>query len=425
MWYTLKQLTKYIQLFVNFFKLEQDDFNILDSTEVLRRRNILVNRVLMLTNIFVTLITITYPHTIPVYQTISVLVPTFGINILIFYFVNYNADNHDKQLLGMYVAVLSVLYLSFRMYFLYPSAYSYFFIYYALIVVALFQNRHAMMLGGTLGVVIATIFHLNDMHQLSTQNELAYTIISSPENALRDIIILSFLLLFYIFVLTAMVIFSEYLDKERKKELQKRSELEREFNEVLFNVFDTIEDFTQINDKNELGGDYAVAIMAKKLALMLELSEQEADEVFTFAISTGINYDYSLEYDDIQKENLLKDYDSIKYKLDMGSRLLRRMRLKIKMDTMVRTRYESSWFLSSNFKRMTGEDSSIENQIVLICDTYVTLRDKQSYKKALVHAKAIKELSDNFTHIFEEKILNTFLENHVEFEVVYEKVRHS
>ena len=55
----LKRLTKYLQQIINFFKLEQDDFNILDSTELLRRRNILVNRVLMLTNVFVTIIAVT------------------------------------------------------------------------------------------------------------------------------------------------------------------------------------------------------------------------------------------------------------------------------------------------------------------------------------------------------------------------------
>ncbi|HEY8436427.1 MAG TPA: hypothetical protein VIK63_05260 [Haloplasmataceae bacterium] len=421
----MKRLTKYLQQIINFFKLEQDDFNILDSTELLRRRNILVNRVLMLTNVFVTIIAVTYPLKVPAYQTVSVLIPTVGINFLIYYFVNYNAQDHDKQLLGMYVAVLSVCYLSFRMYFLYPSAYSYFFIYYALIVVALFQNRHAMIIGGTLSLVIATIFHMSDVNKLAANDEPVYTIISSRDHAMRDVTILSFLLLFYVFVLTAMVIFSEYLDRERKKELQRRSELEREFNEVLFNVFDTIEDFAQINDQNELSGDYAVAIMSKKLALMLGMNEQEADRVFAYAISTGINYDYSLDYDEMQKQNLLKDYDSIKYKLDMGSRLLRRMRLKIKMDALVRSRFESNWFHSSQFKQMTGEDSSLENQIVLICDTYVTLRDRQSYKKPMVHAKAIKELADHFTHIFDERVLNTFLENHVEFEVVYEKIRHA
>lgn len=418
----MKSIMKYIQLIINFFSFEVKDFNILDSTEVLRRRNIIVNRVLMLTNIFVTLITLTYPDSVPFYQTITVLVPTLGINVLIQYFVHHNADDHDKQLLGMYVAVLSVCYLAFRMYFLYPSTYSYFFIYLALAIIALFQNRHAIVLGSTLSFGIITIFHIYDIHKMNT-GQVIFSIVTSKENAMRDIIILSFLLLFYIFVLTSMVIFSEYMDKERKNELQKRSELEKEFKDVLFNVFDSIEDFARVNDEKELGGDYTVAIMAKKLALMLHLNEQQADHVFQYAIAAGINYDYSLEYDEIEKENLLKDYDSIKYKLDMGSRLMKRTRIKIKVETLVRSRFESNWFLSNNFKQMKGEDSSIENQIVLICDTYVTLRDRQAYKKPLIHGKAIKELSDNFTHIFDEMVLKVFLDNHVEFEVIYDKVR--
>ena len=51
------------------------------------------------------------------------------------------------------------------------------------------------------------------------------------------------------------------------------------------------------------------------------------------------------------------------------------------------------------------------------------LRDKQSYKKALPHAKAIKDLSETFNHFFDEELMNTFLNNHVEFEIIYERTR--
>jgi hypothetical protein len=368
--------------------------------------------------------TLTYPGSIQFVDTLTILIPTIGINILVWFFVNNNQEDHDKQLLGMYVAVLSVSYLAFRLYFMYPTTYTYLFIYFALAIIALFQNRHAMMIGAVLIFGIASIFHINEINSVKDQAGV-FSIISGNEFALRDIAILSILLLLYIFVLASMVIFSEYMDRERKLELQKRSDLEKEFNQVLFSVFDTIEDFSKVSYADELGGEYAAAIMSKKLAILANLSEQEADEVFNFAISTGMNYDFSLDYSEMQKENLLKDYESIKYKLDTGSTLLRRMRIKIKTEALVRSRFESTWSISENFKKIKGEDSSIENQIVLLCDTYVMLRDKQSYKKPIVHIKAIKELSENFNHLFDESVLKVFFENHVEFEVIYEKVRQS
>jgi hypothetical protein len=418
----MKQMSAILMNIVKFFSFEVEGFDILNSTEVIRRRNIIVNRVLMITNILVTVITLTYPESIPFYQTLSVLIPTLGINFLISYFVNNKSDDQEKQLLGMYVAVLSVSYLALRLYLLYPATYTYLFLYFALGIIALFQNRHAMMIGSVLIFGIASFFHINEMMVVSDNVEL-FSIIGSHETALRDTTILTLFLLLFIFVLTSMVIFSEYMDRERKQELQKRSDLEREFNEVLFSVFDTIEDFSKVGEDEELSGEYAVAIMAKKLAIMHGMSEQEADHVFQFAVSIGVNYDFSLDYDDHQKENLLKDYATIKYKLHTGSALLRRMRLKIKTESMVRSRYESNWFISDNFKKFKGEDSSIENQLVMICETYLLLRDKQNYKKSLAHAKTVKELSDNFTHLFDDRVIAVFFENHVEFEVIYEKVR--
>lgn len=421
-----KKVSSVLMNIVKFFSFEVEGFDILDSTEVLRRRNIIVNRVLLITNIMVTIILILNSGSgkaIPIYHSISVIVPTIGINFLISYFVHNNKDDQEKQILGMYVAVLSVCYLAFRLYLLQPATYTYLFIYFALAIIALFQNRHAIIIGAVLIFGIATFFHLNEMYQLQIDNlQSVFSILNNSSQPFKDITILSLFLLLYIFVLTSMVIFSEYMDQERKKELLKRSELEKEFNHVLFNVFDTIEDFSKVTEHDELGGEYAVAVMAKKLAMLYNFTEQESDQIFNFAITIGVNYDFSIDYDDIKKENLVKDYDTIRYKLNTGSAMLRRMRIKIKTDAMVRSRYES-WFLSENFKRIKGEDSSIENQIVLLCETYLYLRDKQSYKKAMPHVKAIKELSDNFSHLFNETLMSSFFENHVEFEVIYDKVR--
>jgi response regulator RpfG family c-di-GMP phosphodiesterase len=240
--------------------------------------------------------------------------------------------------------------------------------------------------------------------------------------SLNEITVYTLFLVLFILVLTAMVFFSEYMDKQRKDELAKREKIENEFNDVLFSVFDTIEDFSQVTEDDELSSDYVTALMAKKLGLLLKYEEEKCDQLFSFAIVIGVNNDFSLDYDENQKASLLKDYSKIKYKLNIGQSLLKRTRIKIKCEGMVRSRYES-WFVSENFKKIKSEDDSIDNQIVLLCEMYVILRDKQSYKKALPHIKAIKEITDTFNHFFDESLLNTFLENHVEFEVIYERTR--
>ncbi len=400
---------------MKFFTLEVDGFDILNSTEVLRRKNIIVNRLLLIANILITIFVTMYYQSIGLPRSLSLLLPSLFINILIAYFVSNQKKDYEKQVMGMYLAVLSVCYIALRIYFIYPAPQTYVFIYIALVIIALFQNRHAIILGDVLIFSVATFIHIN---------EIGKTLISSQENATHDISVYTMFLILFIFVMTSMVFFSEYMDKERKNELKKREELEQEFQNVLWDVFDTIEDFSQTTDDDELSSEYVVALMAKRLGLLLKFDEEKCDQLFNFSIVIGVNNDFNLNYSEDDKKNILKDYHKIRYKLGVGNMLLRRTRIRIKSEAMVRSRYES-WFISENFKKIKAEDSNIENQIVLLCETYVTLRDKQSYKKALPHGKVMKEMMDKFSHFFDDEVLNTFVDNHVEFEVIYERTRNN
>jgi len=407
-----KLIMKLFSQMMKFFSLEVDGFDILDSNEVLRRKNIIVNRLLLIMNILITIFIVTYEESIEFPKTLSLLLPTILINVLITYFVSSQKDDYEKQVMGMYLAVLSVSYIALRLFSLYPQPYTYIFIYIALVIIALFQNRHAIILGDILIFSVASFIHINEFG--STRQ----TLISTQ----HDIMVYSMFLILFIFVITSMVFFSEYMDNERKNELKKREELENEFQNVLWDVFDTIEDFSQVTEGEELSSEYVSALMSKRLGYLLKLDEQKCDELFNFAVVIGVNTDFDLNYSDEEKEELLKDYRKIRYKLGIGNMLLRRTRIRIKCEAMVRSRYES-WFISEGFKKIKAEDSSIDNQIVLLCETYVMLRDKQSYKKVLPHIKAVKEISDIFNHFFDKALLDTFIDNHVEFEVIYERTR--
>src|SRR5690606_37282306 len=122
------------------------------------------------------------------------------------------------------------------------------------------------------------------------------------------------------------------------------------------------------------------------------------------AIVIGVNHDFSFNYSEDEKYSILNDYHKIKYKLGIGNMLLRRTRIRIKCEAMVRSRYES-WFISENFRKIKAEDSSLESQIILLCETYITLRERQSYKKALPHVKVVKEITETFAHFFDASLL--------------------
>jgi len=404
-----KLLMKVVGLIMRFFSFQFEGFDVLNATEVLRRKNILVNRILTIANILITVFIVMYYDSIGLPKSLSLLVPTVLINLLITYFVSSKKDDYEKQLMGMYVAVLSVSYIALRLFVLYPMPFTYIFIYIALMIIALFQNRHAIILGDALILSVASYIHISEVSKGSQS-----TLITDN----HDITVYFMFLILFIFVITSMVFFSEYMDKERRNELKKREELEQHFKNVLWDVFDTIDDFSQVTEGKESNRDYMIAVMAKRLGMLYGFDEQKSDELFNYAIVIGVNSNFDFNYSEETKQDILSDYSKIRYKLGIGNMLLRRTRIRMKCEAMVRNRFES-WSLSKNIK---AEDKSIESQIILLCELYVMLRDRQSYKKALPHVKAIKEIVDHFMNFFEEHLMNVFMENNVEFEVIYEKI---
>lgn len=404
-----KLLMKVVGLIMRFFSFQFEGFDVLNATEVLRRKNILVNRILTIANILITVFIVMYYDSIGLPKSLSLLVPTVLINLLITYFVSSKKDDYEKQLMGMYVAVLSVSYIALRLFVLYPMPFTYIFIYIALMIIALFQNRHAIILGDALILSVASYIHISEISKGSQS-----TLITDN----HDITVYFMFLILFIFVITSMVFFSEYMDKERRNELKKREELEQHFKNVLWDVFDTIDDFSQVTEGKESNRDYMIAVMAKRLGMLYGFDEQKSDELFNYAIVIGVNSNFDFNYSEETKQDILSDYSKIRYKLGIGNMLLRRTRIRMKCEAMVRNRFES-WSLSKNIK---AEDKSIESQIILLCELYVMLRDRQSYKKALPHVKAIKEIVDHFMNFFEERLMNVFMENNVEFEVIYEKI---
>jgi len=404
-----KLLMKVVGLIMRFFSFQFEGFDVLNTTEVLRRKNILVNRILTIANILITVFIVMYYDSIGLSKSLSLLVPTVLINLLITYFVSSKKDDYEKQLMGMYVAVLSVSYITLRLFVLYPMPFTYIFIYIALMIIALFQNRHAIILGDALILSVASYIHISEISKGSQS-----TLITDN----HDITVYFMFLILFIFVITSMVFFSEYMDKERRNELKKREELEQHFKNVLWDVFDTIDDFSQVTEGKESNRDYMIAVMAKRLGMLYGFDEQKSDELFNYAIVIGVNSNFDFNYSEETKQDILSDYSKIRYKLGIGNMLLRRTRIRMKCEAMVRNRFES-WSLSKNIK---AEDKSIESQIILLCELYVMLRDRQSYKKALPHVKAIKEIVDHFMNFFEEHLMNVFMENNVEFEVIYEKI---
>lgn len=387
--------------FLNFIMFKTKPVDQLDKKMVILQKNMLVNRVLFITNIFVTVFVISKFNEITAGESISLLLPTFALNILLSYFVKSKNPTVEKQTVGMYIVTLVISYLAFRVYDVHQAQYTYVVIYYAVAVIALYQNKNVMILGDVLIFFIATYFHLNVI-KVSTYELTVYTLF----------------LLLYMIVMTAFVIVSENLDNERKKELEKRHELETEFNKTVNGIFNTIHEVNELNLEENDSRVFRVGLMAKKLAQLLQLPDKKCKEIFDYATLIGTERDFQGVNNG--GVDIYKDYENIYHKILIGNNLIRRLNLSFKCDEMVRGRFEK-WGGSSRFKKLKPEDSTIENQIVLLLDTYDNLRGKSTYKKSLVHSKAISEIKSSFSHFFDESILEVFFNNDFEFEIIFDR----
>jgi len=448
-------------MYKRFMKRLSERFNfeagvdILDDTSVLYRRNKVNKNILLVANGVLILFTFIGNQN-PNYIVIAVFgIIMFAINTTLTRIINEEPRTLLKQQMAMYIGSIYILFASLGVYvklvvsgrtfdelgeFSPLAAHmisqtdisiaqaGYILIYFALVVVALYQDATLLRILFKWVLVFMTLIHVVIMYPLyehaSSIKELYLYLFAAPHNNVSiDIILRTIVLVVFYIALYSNVSIAEMMNNKRKEELVKRRDLEKDFKAVVGDVFDVINVFNSHSINQSMEDSHRVAEIASRLGNVLGLSANICTEIYDYSVIhiDKVNDLNILEYEDKEVLNE-RDYSVIREKTILGSVIIKRLQLNQKSEDIVRSHFEKT--NDPQFtERMKRTQRSQEGQIILLAEIYDILRQPRNYKNKLNHKRSIDLLKLEFSEYFEPYILDRFMKYQLEFEAFYNKYK--
>jgi len=467
-------------IYKKMWKKLSDKFNfeagvdILDDTSVLYRRNMVNKNILMVTNIVLIIFTL-IGNQDPNYVIIAgFAIVMFAINTSLKKIIHEEPRTLLKQQLAMYIGSVYILVASFGVYIKLVWSASdlkiidvlrdislgangggitalageteiisrafyaatdasiaqagYILIYFALVVIALYQDATLLRILSKWVIVFMTVLHITILYPLYELNGITnlYNFLAVDNyNVSIDIILRTILLIVFFVALYSSVTIGEMMNSKRKVELVKRRELEIDFKAVVGDVFDVIGVFNSNTINQNVEDIHRLAELASRLASVLGLSSNVCTEIYDYSVIhiEKVQNLSILEYEGKEALNE-KDYQVIREKTILGSVIIKRLQLNQKSEDIVRAHFEKT--VEPGFtERMKRVQRSQEGQIILMAEMYDILRQNRNYKNKLKHTRAIDLIQLEFKEYFEPYILDRFIKYESEFESFYDKYKYS
>ena len=411
-------------LFTRFFGFDQG-IDISDDTAVLYRRNIVIKNIIFMSNMMFSIIflfvSLNNPNQTGDWLITILLLPlTFGINKLLANLIKQEPQNLTKQQVAMYVATFYMFVSAVLVYVrlikepVYETV-AYVLMYYALVVISLYQDRK--LLSGVFGVILTLVTAL---HFIFTYNILdkGYSIsqffnAAITEPAFKDIILRTFsFIVFYLVVFTIVSIGSQ-LQEQRKQELIKRRNVQDDFSEIVSSLFSVV--FSTSHALLEQNHARIVSLIALSLADYYNLDENKKHELKDYAL-VHLRFD---EIKTIMKNDNLRSFDELKDKTKLGSKIATRLQLAQKAEDITRAHVEA--VANETFKsNMQQIQPQIVSQIILMADLYVAFRSPKPYKRPLQHTVVVTIFENELKDYFEPKLLSRFIKYNLEIKQLYD-----
>jgi hypothetical protein len=452
-----------VQKFIELFNFEAE-VDILDTTSVLYQRNKVNRRILFIINIIFIIITFIGNQNPNLAFVAGFAIIMFIISRTLRKIINEKPRTLLKQQMAMYFGSVYILIASIGVYIklrvsagnasigdlvgadatsdiisymtdISISQAGYVLIYFALIVISLYQDATLLriLFRWVFGFMfLVHIFIMYPLYEYASptatmsafENLYNYLAVTNL-NVTIDIAIRTVVLVVFYIALYSSVSIGQMMNNKRKEEMIKRREMEQDFTAVVGDVFDVIGVFNSHTINQNKEDVHRVAEMASRLANILGLSSRVCSEIYNYSvIHIDKVQDLSiLEYEG--KDTLTeKDYEDIREKTILGSVVIKRLQLNQKSEDICRMHFEQT--IDPNFtEKMKRIQRSQEGQIILLAEIYDILRQERNYKSELKHKRAIDLLQLEFKEYFEPYILDRFLKYQMEFEKFYGQYKYS
>lgn len=406
----------------------EENIDITDDVIVLHRRNIVIKNIIFLSNIMysVILFLIAFSTKEPsdwLFSALALPLTIFINNVikrLIF------GDRHDKTkqevamyVLSMYMFLSSVLIYA-RLYKNEPfETAAYILLYYAIVVVSLYQSKRLIMwvFQGMLASI--TIIHfvwtysINTIYKGLSMQEFLIKFLPTKEAI--DIFLRTAFFVIFMIVIYAIVSIGSYMQEQRKFELMKRREVQDDFTLIVSDLFNVVLS-SKKNFLDKLHVDL-VSIMSQKLSTYFGLSSQQIEYIETYS---RIHMRY-MEIEAMLADQLSEDetkFEILKEKTALGTQIAKRLQLAQKAEDIARAHVEGVATILFT-QEMNEIQPQIESQIILLCDLYITMRSGKSYKRPYPNQTTVTLFEKTFLPYFDYFLIERFLKFKNEFEIIF------
>ncbi len=423
----LSKKLKNSNLYQKWFGFE-NGVDLSNDAQVLHRKNIVIKHIILLSNAIYTLIFtfISIGDSSNWILTIVLFPVTWFVNMTMTKLINRGSEDELSQKIAMYFAS-SYMFLSAIIIYIklsrssqvYLKESGYILLYYSLLICSFYQDKVMLKNVNIVVLIVVTILHVTITYDIVGMFENKSPIDAFAEffssKDFRDLILRTIILGLYMLVSMIFVSMTNHIQDERKKELVKRREVEKDFSDIILDIFDSS---IKEEPKNmmEIGYMNIVAEMVRKLAGLYNLPKEEQDKIYDFSLVT-INNDFDFNIDDALDVD--EKYKIIKDKTSLWIELIKRNNIERECETILRATFEK--MNDDQFKlshSMVNEP--IDLQIVLLCEIYVTLRrpDKR-YKNAYSESGAITFMNDNIKYYFNPNLFDRFITYQSDFDQIY------
>ena len=416
----------------------ENGIDITDDNMVLYRKNIVIKNIVFVVNLLYTLIftiiTLGNPsNTSNILLTILLLPVTMLVNYFLGKLINKGPNDNLSQTMAMYVSAFYMFLSSVLVYVKlkygetdgeganYLSEAGYILIYISLLMCAFYQNKKMLKNIFIWVMVLVTILHFTVTYSLvkMAQNTNVFdtfvTIITGT--AFRDILVRTILLGAYMLILFIYVSMTNYMQEERKKEQAKRRKVQEDYIKSVQNIFSITLPKTDISEE-ERHENLILTSMVRKLASLLSLKLEEIDELANYT-ELILNSNFELGISDEQTVD--ERFNAVRKNTDLGEKLVARLELKRKSEDILRHVLDNASD-DDYIKRTRNSINNINDQIILICEIYISMRSVRRYKKAYNHKNTIAYMEKSFKVYFDPFIFDRFNRYSSDFEKIFDEM---
>jgi hypothetical protein len=376
----------------------------------LKKRIVLVNITIFITNFLATLILIF--NKMNFYDYVQLVIPVFILNIVISYAMVINRDSHEQLYLAMYTSIIGTIVVVINIFMVEKNPATYMLLYLAIAIISVYKDKKAVSLGYAIILFYGTIIHFNHTNYIIGLNSMNNNFVPFLYESL---------LIITLFVQMVRTWINESELDSLYDSLDSQKEVELNYHHLIYNLMQSKNDLIDYTDR------YVNEDTKDRLHRFIDLFNSK------FYIKEDL-YEKMNVYLNLQEH---RDPQKVVGKKLGGYQLKKEINQYDTMSTYKQSKF-LSLLLSITFSNKKNErinniknfdmlfmdpDMTIEIQIIGFILLYDHLRRDKPFAQGLSHDEIVSYFKKREIYeSLDEEIVDFFLENDEMFQLAYEHI---